>query len=107
MGGGGGGRKEGGMRIENVYRIRKAELGQSVVVGWRVRGGTRQTASCDQKYVKSHIGFFLPGLIQRLHCDKNASNSTGKRASSQRAGSHNLPALTVFFFFFLQSFLIC
>lgn len=40
------GRREEGMRIEKVYRIRKVELGQSGVVG----GGT-----CDQRYVKSHI----------------------------------------------------
>lgn len=51
-----GGEKEG-MRIENVYRIRRAELGQSGLVG-----GSVGHEACDQSYVKSHIvlGFFGP-----------------------------------------------
>lgn len=66
-----GGEKEG-MRIENVYRIRRAELGQSGLVG-----GSVGHEACDQSYVKSHIvlGFFGPAWFRG--CDKNTSNSTG------------------------------
>lgn len=52
------------MRIENVCRIRKAELGHSGVVG-----GLRGHEACDQRYVRSHIQVW-PDLIQRLHCDR-------------------------------------
>lgn len=49
----GGKRKQG---VQNFCRIRKAELGQSRLLGW-----LRGYEACDQRYVEGISGFFRPG----------------------------------------------